>query len=98
MQRYTLKFLWLERTIGVSLDQYTSKGESILLTDFYFWPQVDAWEKIKIFLEQSPFISQNEAVIILNQITEVINFWQEKNLKDLDSVREKFPNVRFLGS
>ena len=98
MQKYALKFIWLDRTIGVCLDQHTPRGESVLLTDFYFWPQVDAWEKIKLFLEQSPFISQNESILILNQITEVINFWQEKNIKDLDRVREKFPSIHFLGS
>lgn len=99
MQKYRLKFLWMDRTLGVCLDQITGKSGNLLLTDFYFWPQVDAWEKMKLFLEESSFVSQNDSILLLNQITEVINFWQEKNsiyLKDLPRVKERFPYAEFL--
>jgi 30S ribosomal protein 3 len=101
MQKYVLKFLWLEKTIGICLDQSNSDGVSIVLTDFYFWPQTDAWEKMKIFLEETPFISKNESILILNQITEVVNFWQEKNeiyLKNIAKLKEKYPYSEFYGS
>jgi hypothetical protein len=101
MQKYILKFLWLEKTIGICLDQVNSEGSIIILTDFYFWPQSDAWEKMKIFLEETTFISKNESILILNQITEVVNFWQEKNeiyMKNIVKVQEKFPYSRFFAS
>ncbi len=96
-----LKFLWLEKSIAVCLDQKV--GESITpLTEFFFWPQKDAWEEIKIFLESQSWITQSESVSLLNQVTEVINFWQERDTTVLDkkhvsNLRDKFPDVIVIG-
>lgn len=37
-------------------------------------------------------------VLLLNQCTEVINYWQDENKHSLDQAREKFPNCKFSGS
>jgi 30S ribosomal protein 3 len=99
MKRFVLKFLWLDKTIGVALDQRV--GEKTLpLTEYYFWPQKDAWEEMKNCLEKKSWIAQNDSIVLLNQITEVINFWQDKevtNRKDITKVREKFPSSSFVG-
>lgn len=95
--KLVLKFLWLDNVIAVCLDQKI-ENNFIPLTDFYFWPQVDSWEKMKIFLESEPFISQEEVVSLLNQLTEVINLWQERyNMQvDLISLNKRFSNVEFM--
>lgn len=96
--RFVLKFLWLENVIAVCLDQKVYNNY-ISLTEFYFWPQVDSWEKMKIFLESESFIEQEEVVILLNQLTEVINLWQDRfnSKNDLASLRKRFPSVEFIG-
>jgi len=37
-------------------------------------------------------------VLLLNQTTEVINFWQDENKHSLEEARNKFPNAKFQGS
>ena len=96
-----LKFLWLEKSIAVCLDQKI--GDHMTpLTEYYFWPQKDAWEEMKCFLESKPWIEQKDSVFLLNQITEIINFWQEKDASSLDKkyisqLRDKFPDVIIVG-
>jgi 30S ribosomal protein 3 len=99
MKKFRLKFLWLDKCVAVSLDQVV-KGNSVPLTKFYFWPQKDAWEEIKLFLETLTWISREDAVNLLNQVTEVINFWQNKELnnsKEVLKVKDLFPSVYFVG-
>lgn len=99
MEKFVLKFLWLDKSIAVALDQRVGE-KTTPLTEFYFWPSVDSWEKMKTFLEGKSWITQNESIILLNQITEVINFWQEKdgvNKKDILKIKENFPKVIFVG-
>nr|Q9BAC5.1 RecName: Full=Small ribosomal subunit protein cS23; AltName: Full=30S ribosomal protein 3, chloroplastic; Short=PSRP-3 [Euglena granulata]AAK27689.1 ycf65 [Euglena granulata]ABB02344.1 Ycf65 [Euglena granulata] len=96
-----LKFLWLEKSIAVCLDQKV--GDSITpLTEFFFWPQKDAWEEMKNFLESQSWITQSDSVNLLNNITEVINFWQERDTnvidrKHISNLREKFPDIIVIG-
>lgn len=99
MDNYVLKFLWLEKSVAVSLDQCVN-DKTTPLTEYYFWPQRDAWEEMKNFLEDKDWISQSTSIVLLNQITEVINFWQDKdNLdkKDISKLKEKFPKCLFVG-
>lgn len=99
MERFILKFLWLDKSIAVCLDQKIG-GRTSPLTEYFFWPQKDAWEEMKNFLEKRPWISQNDSILILNQVTEVINCWQDKDSfskKDFNKLREKFPNSLFIG-
>nr|YP_010700246.1 putative ribosomal protein PSRP-3/Ycf65 [Euglena deses]WCH63390.1 putative ribosomal protein PSRP-3/Ycf65 [Euglena deses] len=100
MDKFVLKFLWLDKSIAVCLDQKISVDRSIPLTEYYFWPQKDAWEEMKNYIEENNWIIQKDAVILLNKITEVINFWQEASLsqkKDFQKLEEKFPDCLFIG-
>nr|AYB71480.1 putative ribosomal protein 3 [Trachelomonas grandis] len=95
-----LRFLWLEKSIAVSLD-YSVENNSFPLTEYYFWPQSDAWDDIRIFLENSTWITQSESIYLLNTLTEVINYWQDKNehdLKNLENAIKLFTRVRFVNS
>ena len=70
MKHFYLKVLWMDKSIAFSLNQKVKIG-SIPLTEFYFWPQSDAWEQIKLYIESLNWISQEEAIILLNQVTEI---------------------------
>lgn len=101
MENFTLKFLWLDKTIAVSLDQKVG-NKTIPLTEYYFWPTSDAWEEIKVFLEGETWILPNVSFLILNQITEVFNIWGEwskdpSNNTYLTEVKHKFPDCFFVG-
>ncbi len=97
--RFILKFLWLEKSIAVSLDQKVGE-KTIPLTEYFFWPQKDAWEEMKLYLEAETWITQNNSILLLNQITEIINYWQEKeniSKKELNDIKIKFSNCVFVG-
>lgn len=98
--KFLLKFLWLEKAIAVSLDQKVS-DRSTPITEYFFWPKNDAWEELRIDLEKRSWISESESILILNQVTEVINFWQERNevdrKKDFSVAKETFSNCFFVG-
>ena len=97
MSQYSLRFLWLEKNIGVALDQKVGKM-TIPVTEYYFWPRKDAWEELKVNLDSKPWISPSQNVDLLNQTTEVINFWQESDKKvSLKEARDKFSNCLFAG-
>lgn len=99
MERFILKFLWLEKSIAVCLDQKIG-DRTTPLTEYFFWPQKDAWEEMKIFLETKSWVTENESILLLNQVTEVINDWQGKDAvqrKDITKLREKFTNSFFIG-
>jgi 30S ribosomal protein 3 len=99
MERFILKFLWLDKTIAVCVDQKVGT-KSIPLTEYFFWPQRDAWEDTKLFLESKEWIMKSEVIALLNIVTEVINYWQERDSlvkKDIDKLRNRFPNVIFIG-
>jgi hypothetical protein len=100
MEKYNLKFIWLETSLAVCLNQQVGR-RSVPLTDFFFWPQTDAWNSLKIYLENSKFISESERANILNEIGEVINSWQSKTaqpFKSIEKLSEKYPSTIFLTS
>ncbi|GAB4836327.1 30S ribosomal protein 3, chloroplastic [Ancistrocladus abbreviatus] len=75
--RLVLKFIWMEKNIGLALDQAIPGHGTIPLSPYYFWPRKDAWEELKILLESKPWISQKQMIILLNQATDIINLWQQ---------------------
>ncbi|XP_077234518.1 small ribosomal subunit protein cS23-like isoform X2 [Tasmannia lanceolata] len=75
--RLVLKFIWLEKNIGLALDQVIPGHGTIPLSPYYFWPRKDAWEELKSKLESKPWISQKRMIILLNQATDIINLWQQ---------------------
>ncbi|KAK4602169.1 hypothetical protein RGQ29_011286 [Quercus rubra] len=75
--RIVLKFIWMEKNIGIGLDRMIPGHGTIPLSPYYFWPRKDAWEELKVLLESKPWISQKQIIILLNQATDIINLWQQ---------------------
>ncbi|CAM6100402.1 unnamed protein product [Calypogeia fissa] len=76
-QRVVLRFLWLEKNIGISLDQVVPGHGIIPLSPYFFWPRKDAWEELKAKLDSKKWISRKTTIILLNQATDIINLWQQ---------------------
>ncbi|GAX73130.1 hypothetical protein CEUSTIGMA_g583.t1 [Chlamydomonas eustigma] len=99
LPEYKLAFIWTERNIAVAVDQVYSRGQISPLTEYFFWPRKDAWEELRVALEARPWISERDKVVLLNRTTEVINFWQQDEVKPtLDQVKVAFPDCSFMGS
>lgn len=98
MSKFTFKILWLENNVAIAIDHVVSTSFSPL-TSYFFWPRNDAWEQLKVELESKPWISKHDKIDLLNQATEIINFWQETGKdKSLIQAQERFPNCTFAGS
>nr|ARW65072.1 Plastid-specifi c 30S ribosomal protein 3 [Polysiphonia sertularioides] len=98
MQKFTFRILWLDNNVAIAIDHVIGKSISPL-TSYFFWPRNDAWEQMKTELDSKPWISEKEKIHLLNQATEVINFWQENSkTHGLNDAQNKFPEFLFSGT
>jgi 30S ribosomal protein 3 len=99
--KFILKVLWLDQNVAIAVDQIVGKGTSPL-TAYFFWPRNDAWQQLKDELDARHWIEESDRIDVLNQATEVINYWQDlKNQNKLVPMAEaqgKFKEVVFSGS
>ena len=72
-----LRFVWMDKNIGIAVDHVVPGHGTVPLSPYYFWPRKDAWEEIKTVLESKKWISRKQTILLLNQATDVINLWQQ---------------------
>lgn len=94
---YSLNFLWLDKNLAVSVDQVFGRGHRSPITEYFFWPREDAWEKLKSALEEKDWISRQDTVALLNTCTEVINYWQDEERPSVQDAIAKYPQCSFQG-
>lgn len=96
-QKFTLKIIWLNYSIGIAIEHIVNKGYSPLSL-YFFWPRNDAWTQIKIELESKPWISNDDKVDLLNKVTFMINYWQENKMTlSIIQLEKQFPELVFCG-
>jgi 30S ribosomal protein 3 len=75
------------------------QGQKSPLTEYHFWPYTDAWEELKAALEARPWITERDRFVLLNRLTEVINYWQEQETKHtVDEAKATFADCTFIGA
>mmetsp|Transcript_32081 Transcript_32081/g.57445 ORF Transcript_32081/g.57445 Transcript_32081/m.57445 type:complete len:183 (-) Transcript_32081:23-571(-) len=95
---FRLNVLWQEQFCAVAVDHVLlaedgTPGPRTPLTEYYFWPKVDAWEELKKTLDSKDWISETESIILMNTFTDVINYWQELHSKE--EAQAQFKDVFF---
>lgn len=98
VSKFILKVLWLESNIAIAVDQQVGKITSPV-TVYFFWPRTDAWDQLKVELKSKPWITEVDQIALLNQATEIINYWQaEKQKIPLNDLQALYPDIMFSGS
>lgn len=99
MQNLKLQVLWLDNSLGLSVNQKTVDG-NIPLTPYYFWPVSEAWEQIRFELDSKPWIPEEERINLLNLVVDVMHQWQqgrmnsEKKIINTESLQQ---NINVIG-
>jgi 30S ribosomal protein 3 len=87
-----------------------ARGAQSPLTEYFVWPRRDAWDELRVALEAKPWITDRDRIVLLNRLTEVINYWQDAAGEGegegegagarptLDDARGAFPDCGFAGA
>ncbi|WP_414362302.1 30S ribosomal protein PSRP-3 [Synechococcus sp. H65.1] len=93
LPKFALKALWLQNDLAIAVDQIVAKNRSPL-TRYFFWPRDDAWEQLKTELESKSWISEEDRINLLNQATELINYWQNGGReRPISEAQARFPDI-----
>jgi 30S ribosomal protein 3 len=96
---YHLNVLYLDKAIGIAVDQRLASGQTGPVTEYFMWPAKDAWEQLKQALEAMPWIAPTDMIHLLNSATQVINFWQDEEVAHtIDDARKEFEGITFYGA
>ena len=88
-----LKVIWLEKCLGLAIDQVSLKNR-LPITFYHFWPRTETWEQLKLELDCKPWINDIDKVKLLNTASNIMDFWQtSKKTTTAEEVREKFNDV-----
>lgn len=99
MPSYYLNVLYLDNAIGMAVDQQLASGERGPVTDYFWWPENDAWDSLNEELKTMPWLDQQQVISLLNTATDIINYWQTDDSRPtLEEARQEFPNVTFFGA
>jgi len=94
MHSLKLQILWLDDSLGLSVNQQTPK-ENFPLTPYYFWPISEAWNQIRFELESKPWISEKERVTLLNSVVDAMNQWQRSGTLSTGKIKVQDKNTAF---
>jgi 30S ribosomal protein 3 len=88
-----------------------ARGAQSPLTEYFVWPRRDAWDELRVALEAKPWITDRDRIVLLNRLTEVINYWQDQVAAEgengaadaqprptIDEARSTFPDCSFAGA
>ncbi|MEW5297797.1 MAG: hypothetical protein WDW38_006981 [Sanguina aurantia] len=96
LPEFKLNVLWMSQNVAISVDTVYSRGQTSPLTEYFFWPRNDAWDEMKGSLESRPWIAERDKVVLLNRLTQLINYWQEQEVKHtIEEARNVFPDCTF---
>jgi 30S ribosomal protein 3 len=76
------KILCLENSLGIAINQ-TILNNTIPLTNYYFWPRSDVWEQIRLEINSKNWITEQDKINILNNVTKILNSWSKNTKMDV---------------
>ena len=99
-EQITLKVLWSENLLGLSLDQTLKNEWKIFfktVNTIFFLPRTRAWDQLNDALTASTWIGKEEKVATLNLASTVINNWQNDQTElNKKMVEKKFQTLFLL--
>jgi hypothetical protein len=98
MNQFRLKVIWLQKSIGISIDQNIGKVTTPI-TEFIFWPEKDVLQTLESQLTINSWILEHESSLLVEQIETLRDFWQEKENQEVSraEIEEKFNSHQFFG-
>jgi len=94
--KLNLKIIWFNEFLGLAIDQIFEK-HTYPLTSYYIWPRTDAWEQLKLELNSRKWLSKEEKIKILNNVTEITNYWHEnRSLGSMEKLSSRFVDISFV--